>query len=411
MDDRGYFKIKVIRISKYFLETLIKNILIGLVLFGFAISGSSNLPLHYVGSVLLIFYWLFISRSFKLNSLLIIYSCFTIYAFFSGILVSVNKETFFIHAFLLIQLCFISILVFNIFKAEKNLINFSLIWILIGVVLTIGPFIGIGDDLSLRFYGLRYMGLTENPNVLGMYINYSLISILYLLSKLKKQKIIIFFLVSILILSILAIFSTGSRKSIISFLLILLTYITYQYKFKLKNIVYATLVILTLWLSFDNLTELTQDSSLINRLSSDELESGIDGRTNLIKSGFNVFLDYPLTGTGLANWSYNSNLPYFKYSHNYYIEVLANTGIIGFILIIGIYCKLTIYVLNLLKNYPTRSEGIYGLMFLIFTFIWSFGFSWYDAPHHFICISVFSAFYYSISKNSNPKANKILNDK
>ena len=401
----------MMRISKHFFGTLIKNILLGLVIYGFAISGSSNLSLHYIGSVLLIFYWLFFSKSFKLNNLLIIYSCFTIYAFFSGILVSINKETFFIHAFLLIQLCFISILVFNIFKAEKNLINFSVIWVLIGVVLTIGPFIGIGEDLSLRFFGLRYMGLTENPNVLGMYINYSLISILYLLLKLKKQKIIMFFLVSILILLVLAIFSTGSRKAIISFVLILLTYIIYQYKFKLKNIIYATLVILTLWLSFDNLTELTQDSSLINRLSSDELETGIDGRTNLIKSGFNVFLDYPLTGAGLANWSYNSNLLDFKYSHNYYIEVLANTGIIGFILIIAIYRKLTIYVLNLLKNYSTRSEGIYGLMYLIFTFVWSFGFSWYDAPHHFISISVFLAFYYSTLKNINSQANKILNDK
>lgn len=401
----------MIWISKHFLKTLIKNILIGIVLYGFATAASDKLPLHYIGSVLLIFYWLLISKTFKLNNLLIIYSCFTIYAFFSGILVSVNKETFFIHAVLLIQLCFISILVFNIFKAEKNLINFSIIWILLGILLTIGPLIGIGEDISSRFYSLRYMGLTENPNVLGMYINYLLISILYLLSKLKKQNIIKFFLISILILSIFALFTTGSRKSLISFVLIFLIYMIFKFKFKFKNIIYATFVLLTIWLSFDNLTELTQDSSLIKRFTSYELEAGIDGRTNLIKSGLDVFLDYPLTGAGLANWSYNSNLLYFKYSHNYYVEVLANTGIIGFALIIAIYRKLTIYVLNLLKNYSTRAEGIYGLMYLVLSFVWSFGFSWYDAPHHLIFISIFSAFYYSTSKNNDPQANKILNDK
>ena len=409
MDDRRYFKIRMISISKYGLNNLVKNILIGIILFGFATAGSFNLPLHYIGSILLIFFWIFSSRVLKFNNLIILYSCFTIYAVTSGVLISMNKETFFTHAFLLIQLCFISILVFNIFNREKNLIIFSVILILLGIVLTIGPFIGIGEDISSRFFGLRYMGLTENPNILGMYINYLLMAILYLFSKLKKQNIIIKLLLSsLIILSIAGLLFAGSRKSIISFVLILLTYSFYEFKLKFRNIIYTTIVILILWYIFDILVGFTQDSALINRFASGELEEATEGRSVLIKEAFNVFLKYPFTGVGLANWSYSSNLGYFKYSHNYYVEVLANTGVFGFILIVAIYRQFTIYVLNLLKNYLTRSEGIYGMMYLAFCFVWSFGFSWYDAPHHLIFISVYSGFYYSISKNSNPLTNKFI---
>lgn len=383
-------------------------------LFGFASASSDNLPFHFIGGGLLISFWILKLRKLKFNKLISLYSIFTLYAVISGLFISINKEVFLTHAYILAQLCLISIIVYNLFLIEKNLIYFSSMWIILGCVLIFGPLIGIGGDISNSYYGSRYVGLTNNPNVLAMHINYMLISVLYLLQKLKKQNILKILLILIVILSFGALFLTGSRKAFISFLIILSVFLYYNnfidFKFNYKKLLFYIIALTFVINYLDNIINLSEDSALIIRLEEDSVEQGTEDRFFLIKEGVKVILKYPITGVGLANWSFHSDLRTFKYSHNYLIEVFANTGLIGLFLIILLYRRYFFYTSYLFKNNTTKSEGIFGKIYIALSISWILGFSWYDAPHHLIFMSVYSAFYYN-TYSKNKKSIILSSDK
>ncbi len=57
----------------------------------------------------------------------------------------------------------------------------------------------------------------------------------------------------------------------------------------------------------------------------------LSGRDTLMRDGIEMWMDYPLTGAGLGRFSeYNA----LSYPHNFFIELLAETGIIGFALLL-----------------------------------------------------------------------------
>ena len=99
------------------------------------------------------------------------------------------------------------------------------------------------------------------------------------------------------------------------------------------------------------------------RMSQEALVRGKDSRLELITEGFHMFKKNPLFGVGLGSFtSYSST---GAMSHNDYIEVLASTGIIGFLLYFPIY--LMFYKQNkiLLKHPITFVWGVLLQAFLI----------------------------------------------
>ncbi|PRX26968.1 O-Antigen ligase [Meinhardsimonia xiamenensis] len=87
--------------------------------------------------------------------------------------------------------------------------------------------------------------------------------------------------------------------------------------------------------------------SVIGRIIDNNLEDGDFGsviiRMEMISISMSVFLDNPLFGVGLGNWSFYSGLDSnMLYPHNVVMEILAETGIFGAIIIFSSFLYLWI---------------------------------------------------------------------
>lgn len=148
----------------------------------------------------------------------------------------------------------------------------------------------------------------------------------------------------------ISIFFTGSIKVIIVSAVLLFYYFFFKDGFKIKKILFA-LIILTLFLFvadwYINFAGLSNELSflrIISRLSvlfGGQSEIGyIDSdymtgfRLYLIEEGLNLFYQNPWKGVGLENTRHFLG----TYTHNNFVEILAGTGIIGFLIYtIGLY--------------------------------------------------------------------------
>ncbi len=93
-------------------------------------------------------------------------------------------------------------------------------------------------------------------------------------------------------------------------------------------------------------------SSNINELFSSTVEEGYvegGGRGIWLLAGIQLFLDHPILGVGFGRFNWMGD--YNAYPHNLFIEILCETGIVGFIVIIGIAVLMLVYTRNYIKRY------------------------------------------------------------
>lgn len=184
---------------------------------------------------------------------------------------------------------------------------------------------------------------------LGLIIPFipSLISEKLLNAKLKK----IYIAASACIF--LCLFLTFTRSAYISFVLVFIFYlIHFLKKMKISKILYFVSSIIILSLLLINFVKPVKES-IISRFQRPVL-SHFD-RTNLWEQGLNIFYASPLLGSGIAN--YNSSLQKIKNqnteilpSHNQYIQIVAETGILGFLVYISIIILAIKYSFIVYKN-------------------------------------------------------------
>ena len=81
------------------------------------------------------------------------------------------------------------------------------------------------------------------------------------------------------------------------------------------------------------------ESLIINLFGGETSEGSFDTRAEMIKLGWNAFLERPIFGYGMSNFSvlYEQVTGASTYSHNNFIEILVNGGLVGFILYYSIY--------------------------------------------------------------------------
>ena len=107
----------------------------------------------------------------------------------------------------------------------------------------------------------------------------------------------------------------------------------------------------------------------------------------LYESSFLLFEKKPFFGVGFKNYRVDCdnqidprpNSPWqfcSTHPHNLYLEILTETGIIGFVLFFLIFYYFFIYVLNKIKNnipnknYQKYSSLIYVNLLIIFIYLW-----------------------------------------
>ena len=277
---------------------------------------------------------------------------------------------------------FLSLLILiYLFKDIKQLkgflISLFLFFLVIESISVLFPY--LFDIIYLGKPGYRaidYRGYSGNINIMSYIMLPKIIMLLfYSMSSSKLKRILLVTLSFIAIFCILSVFKTRSAALtlfisfiIISsgyFLFIKLNYIELSYPSLIKKLFIAIIIPVSIAFLFDNLISNNYDQinsqERIATLTNLQKDSSLQQRLRYIAAAFDSFRENPVFGVGIGNWEIVSMkyenpemtsfiVPY--HAHNDYMEVLAETGIFGFILYFGfLFYTLFLLIRNIfLKN-------------------------------------------------------------
>lgn len=179
-----------------------------------------------------------------------------------------------------------------------------------------------------------------------------------------QKQIMFLFLLGVVFLSIIL---SKSRGGIFSILVSLLFFYTVSSRFLRKGIeikwmIYAVLTIAFFFGIYIGLYPLIERYLLI--------EENLPSRTLVWKDIITIIKDFPLFGTGLGTFGYI--YPFYKvsllkpivylYSHNDYLQILAETGLAGFL---SLMFALALFVLSSIRNLVRLSAEQYYFRFFL----------------------------------------------
>ena len=173
-------------------------------------------------------------------------------------------------------------------------------------------------------------GIT-NANTFGKVFSYGIVSGFYLIF-FKRQ-----WLCSIgCVLFLLFALSSGSKKSILIILIgaAVLLFFKYGFKYPIRMILGAAAVLVILYGTLQ-LPLFSVANERFFGFIGGEQDYGDRLREQMIERGIEMFLQKPITGWGIIAFQIVSG--FHNYSHNNYIELLANYGMIGFGLFYSLY--------------------------------------------------------------------------
>ncbi len=231
-------------------------------------------------------------------------------------------------------------------------------YLISGIILAIFLYSFYGMEIfsmaAQSTHGMRIGGELGNENTIGMSLSISCVFAAFLIfyHSSKKEKII--YMLSIVICFPL-ILLTGSKKALflVFFGIILLIIckpadkgnIVKKLGYLLMGAIFLFVCILIItkikafWFISERINE------FIGTLLGKSFSDSDTQRIYMIKTGLNTFSHSPVFGNGVAY----SRYIFGTYSHNNYIEILMNTGLVGF----SIYYS--IYIISILKLFFSKS--------------------------------------------------------
>lgn len=282
---------------------------------------------------------------------------------------NVNKSVFEVYRLSrFIVLAFtISLFLKNIWR-EEYFIYIAIVMSICGYLASLSvitDYFGITNFslLYLRNPTIRQFGILGECNFaagkLGIFLPFTLFLCQYYNYKKTSIKAL-FFLVGVIIISI-AIFFTGSRMGGVTAIFSLMLFSLKERRQLIKLTTFFNILVISIVIVFfisifgiNIIINSSKINFIINRYT--DLDIFIKTKSNLItdrsisqrieclNAGFKMFTDFPLTGVGLGNYIYkvkDYSSFIFKYSHNTFISILAETGFIGFILFLGIFIQIS----------------------------------------------------------------------
>jgi len=258
---------------------------------------------------------------------------------------------------------FVIVVIFAINTNPNFFISFFYVFVPVFLIL-------IFDTFFQKYFGYNIAGYYTCGNnacarvssffrdewILGGYIFhfFSLFIVLVLLSKFIKSKLNNLLILLFFLIALFAVYFTGERAAFVAmsifFLFFIFTKINYKVPGKiLNNNKKIIILLLILSLVFFNLLRTN------NRFNSMSFGSPLAPNSftlvevykDLYATAFKMFLDRPFNGHGNKMFRYKCNELEYKtgqfgcntHPHNYYFQLLAENGIIGFVfLIFFLYC-------------------------------------------------------------------------
>jgi len=286
------------------------------------------------------------------NKPLIIFFIFCIYCILVSIFVAKDRMLSFESSLFYFRIGVFTCLIWHLIDQNKKILTYFYYTLIVCfAVLIVDGYIQFftgTNIIGLPKSGVRISSFFGDELIIGSYLS-RLFPLLFALFVLKEKKqlelysmIILFILLSGLI------YISGERAAFFLFILSFMFMIIFLEKFvKLKIILSVLSLILIVVLTFNF-------SEVKNRMVSnpvDNIKKSIftPEHDSLIRTAYNMFLDKPILGQGpkmfrviCKNEKYATGItPCMTHPHNFYVQLLAETGIIGFSFLFSVF----IYVL------------------------------------------------------------------
>jgi O-antigen ligase len=283
------------------------------------------------------------------NKPLIIFFIFCIYCILLSILIAEDTMLSFESSLFYFRIGVFSCFIWYLIDKDKTILTyFYYALVLCFSALAIDGYIQYFTGINLsgfKLSGNRVSSFFGDELIMGSYLSslFPLLFALFLVKKKKKYEI--YFIGVLFILVDVLIFMSGERSAFfflnLSTVFIIVLIKEYQ-KFRLFTFIIAIICIFILSLNSPNLTQRmfkgpAQDMGLIE--SSKESVIFSSTHDSLIRTAYNMFKDQPLLGHGpkmfrviCKDQKYAVGIsPCMTHPHNFYVQLLAETGIIGFL--------------------------------------------------------------------------------
>lgn len=284
------------------------------------------------------------NKNMCLNQNLYLYFLFCIMVCFSGVY-AYDNSTAFGNIVVVITNLMLMIIIPNVIYSKRHIRLYITLFIILAIILSIRV-ISI-TDFQRMLQGRYYPDVTlqqniGNRNVIAIILGISLNFTLYKIYNYKSVK----YAIPMAIIFI-AILLTGSRKGLLISIIPMGLFFLFkfiEYKSIVNKIKIVFLGVLMTILVFNVIMKVDIMYDLIGfRLESmykayiygeESSESSFNIRQDMINKGIEYFKKRPLMGYGVSNYRYlyKQDMGKETYSHNNFIELLVNNGIIGFLI-------------------------------------------------------------------------------
>ena len=235
--------------------------------------------------------------------------------------------------------------------------------------------------IEFFFFDSTFTGISTNRNISSSSIIIKFIFLIFLMNS-SRNDINKVFLRVLEVMVIISIILLQSRLGLFSLVLI---YILFFFINKAKRKYYFISLFIVFLSSI--LLYGSGDSRVIDKnynILNIESDESLNQRLNFYEIAFDLFREKPLIGHGVGSWKYESIgykksenntvlIPY--YTHNDFLQILVETGIIG----LGIFSLIILYLLNCIFKLLKRDKDISVFIIL---FIFFFLNSMINFPSH-----------------------------
>ncbi len=289
------------------------------------------------------------------------------------------------------------IIILNAEQPNKLIIDFLKVTLILGVCLGI-------ISLILLYFSSGYVDRLTIPGVHPIPFSQLIgFSVLIIISSLIIDKnllpINIGSLVSrgLLLVFLLMVLFASNTKGILLSIIISFVIMLYLKGFKISKKLLVLMCLVILPLTFYVVSKIGYES-LFERLFRSLGDNSINHRLLSYGESFEIFMRFPLTGSGPGAYDIFGFLPY---PHNFFLENIAQYGILG--IIINIYFLFMLYIIFEISNRTKHKNFIFSLLFILIVYFFTetmVSFTLWMHKGLYLSLGLFSGYYFNKNKKN-----------